>query len=252
MIPVTTGTTSKLIRIFVNDSSVTTGAGLTGLCHSSVNLAAYYIREGATSTVALSLTPMAVGSWVSAGFKEVDSTNTPGLYEVGIPDAALVSGAASVVLSLKGATNMAPVVKEVPLTRVDFYDSVRAGLTALPGAAAATNGGLPILVTNGLSVSSLAAGVVTAAAVATGAIDADALAADAIAAIWAKAMSDLSAVPGVTGSVLDAVNWLFIVARNKRTQTATTETVYKNDGSTSVATSTKSDDSTTFTRGKYT
>lgn len=69
--------------------------------------------------------------------------------------------------------------------------------------------------------------------------------------MWAQALADIASVPAITASAKDALNWLFALARNKRTQTATTETVYKDDGSTSLATSTKSDDGTTFTRGKY-
>lgn len=68
---------------------------------------------------------------------------------------------------------------------------------------------------------------------------------------WAQALADIASVPAITASAKDALNWLFALARNKRTQTATTETVYKDDGSTSLATSTKSDDGTTFTRGEY-
>lgn len=64
-------------------------------------------------------------------------------------------------------------------------------------------------------------------------------------------MSDISAVPAITASVKSALNWMFCLARNKRTQTSTTETVFENDGTTTVGTSTKSDDGTTFTRGKY-
>lgn len=69
--------------------------------------------------------------------------------------------------------------------------------------------------------------------------------------IWAKAMTELAAVPGVTGTVLEALEWLFTLARNKRTQTDTTETVFKDDGLTTLATSSKSDDGSTFTRGEY-
>ena len=68
---------------------------------------------------------------------------------------------------------------------------------------------------------------------------------------WATALSDIAAVPAITASALSGLNWLFALARNKRTQTATTETVYKDDGTTSLATSTKSDDGTTYTRGEY-
>jgi len=77
------------------------------------------------------------------------------------------------------------------------------------------------------------------------------LLADVPANVWAQTMSDLAAVPGITASALNALNWMYVQSHNKRTQTSTTETVFKNDGSTPVGTSTKSDDGTTFTRGAY-
>jgi len=64
-------------------------------------------------------------------------------------------------------------------------------------------------------------------------------------------MSDIAAVPGITSSIVQAINWLFCLGRNKRTQTSTTELVKKDNGTTTLATSTKSDDGTTFTRGAY-
>lgn len=67
----------------------------------------------------------------------------------------------------------------------------------------------------------------------------------------AVVMSDLSAVPASTASIKAAINWLFELGRNRRKQTSTTETIYKNDSTTALATSTKSDDGTTFERGKY-
>lgn len=101
------------------------------------------------------------------------------------------------------------------------------------------------------SVGAMAAAVITAAAIATDAIDADALAADAVTEIWAKAMADISSVPGVTASVLDAINWIFALSRNKLTETSTTQTLNKDDGTTAIGTSTISDNGTTFTRGEW-
>lgn len=374
------GTTSKLLRVFVQDNSVSTGAGLAGLTSGSSGLTAYYAREGSNATVAISLSGGTLGTWSSGGFIAVDGTNMPGLYEVGIPDAALATGANSVCLYLKGATNMAAVVKEVELVVIDDQDSVRMGLTALPNAAAGANGGLPLSVdssgrvdvlkvngtsqtardigasvllssgngtgqldfTSGVvkanvtqcaggtvpagaipnavagaagglfiaganaatsittaltaniignitgnlsgSVASVTAGVTLAAAAVQAVWDAltanlitansigkrladdiDAtissraatgaqmdLTAGAVTSIWAKTLTALSAVPAVTGTVLDALAWVFSLARNKRIQTSTTETVYKDDGLTTLATSSKTDDGTTFTRAKYT
>lgn len=80
------------------------------------------------------------------------------------------------------------------------------------------------------------------------------ISASGITGIWNKAMAELSSVPSVTGTVLEALSWLFSILRNKRTLNKDTgvETVFKDDGATTLATSSKSDDGTTFTRGEYT
>jgi hypothetical protein len=101
------------------------------------------------------------------------------------------------------------------------------------------------------SVGAMAAAVITAAAIATDAIDADALAADAVTEIWAKAMSELASVPAVNGTVLQALEWIFLLARNKITQTATTQTLRNDADNANLSTSTVSDDGTTFTRGEW-
>lgn len=124
-------TTSKLIQFFVQDSSSTVGAGLAGLTSSSSGLTAYYYLEGAGSSAAITLSAGTLGTWSSGGFVAVDGTNLPGVYQLGIPNAAL-TGAKSVVVMLKGATNMAPVLIEIELTAVNNQDAVRYGLSSLP------------------------------------------------------------------------------------------------------------------------
>jgi hypothetical protein len=109
------GTTSKLVQVFVMDSSQTDGRGLTGLVFNTANLTAYHYREGAGATVQINLVNMAVGTWASGGFIEIDAANMPGWYQVGIPDAALVDGADSVGVMLKGAADMAPINLEIQL-----------------------------------------------------------------------------------------------------------------------------------------
>lgn len=136
------GTTSYIARVFVQDTSKTDGSGLTGLVFNSGSLTAYYIRQGDATATAITLVTATVGTFTSSGFKEVDATNLPGLYEVGIPNAALSSGV-SVLVMLKGATNMAPVLVEIELDSWNNQDAVRGGLTALPNANAGANGGLP-------------------------------------------------------------------------------------------------------------
>lgn len=119
------GTTSKLQKVFIQDSSSTTGAGLTGLVYNTASLTAYYIREGAASATAITLVTATVGTYASSGFKEVDATNMPGIYELHLPDACLASGADSVLIFMKGAANMAPLPIEIQLddkTAKDIYD----------------------------------------------------------------------------------------------------------------------------------
>jgi len=109
------GSTSQILQIFIQDSSSATGAGLTGLTNASGSLTAYYHRDTDTTATAISLVTMTVGTFTSSGFKEIDSTNMPGWYQFCPPNAALASGAASVALHLKGASNMAPVPIEIDL-----------------------------------------------------------------------------------------------------------------------------------------
>jgi len=138
------GTTSYLARIFVQDSSSTTGAGLTGLAYNSSGLVCYRARDddGNAGGTAISLASATKGTWTSGGFVEKDATNMPGVYEFGIPNAALASGSKSVLILFKGATNMAPCPLEIELTAWDNQDAVRGGLTALPNANAEAAGGL--------------------------------------------------------------------------------------------------------------
>jgi hypothetical protein len=123
------GTTSKDVNVFIQDTSVATGAGLTGLVYNSSSLVAYYHRQGANAAVQITLATKTLGTWATGGFVVVDGTNMPGLYELGIPDAALAAGAAWVIIMLKGAANMAPCVLEIELTATNNQDAVRGGMT---------------------------------------------------------------------------------------------------------------------------
>lgn len=125
------GTTSKILSIFIQDSSSTTGDGLTGLAWNTASLSWYYYREGAgTGATQVTLATMTIGTWASGGFVEIDATDMPGWYEIGIPDAAIASGADSVGSQLKGATNMAQLNLEIQLNLVDLvWDEILTGAT---------------------------------------------------------------------------------------------------------------------------
>lgn len=133
---------SQTINVFIQDSSSTTGAGLTGLVFNTASLVAYYaLPRAAAVQITLATLAAVTSAYSSGGFKEIDATNMPGWYRLDLPDAALASGR-FVSIHLKGATNMAPLPIEIELTGWNNQDAVRGGLTALPNAAAEAAGGL--------------------------------------------------------------------------------------------------------------
>lgn len=138
------GITSQRVVVFIQDTSSTTGGGLTGLTNASSGLSWYYWREdtGNAGGTSISVVSATRGTFTSGGFIEIDSTNLPGFYELGVPNAVLATGSKWAVMQLKGVTNMAQVNVEVELISVDLTDAVRFGLTALPNAAAEAAGGL--------------------------------------------------------------------------------------------------------------
>jgi hypothetical protein len=131
------GSTSQLIEFPVYNSSSTTGGLLTGLAYNTSGLTAYYYREGAAGSISMSLATMTLGTWASLGFVAVDGTNMPGIYQLGIPNAAIATGSGMVTIYLQGATNMVPVVITIELTSVTDYP---ANVTQLLGTAWLTPG----------------------------------------------------------------------------------------------------------------
>lgn len=70
-------------------------------------------------------------------------------------------------------------------------------------------------------------------------------------AVWATSCTEPTAVVAASPTVLAAISWLNTLSRNKVTQTATAQVLKADDGSTTIATSTVSDDGTTATRGEF-
>ena len=75
--------------------------------------------------------------------------------------------------------------------------------------------------------------------------------AEVVDALATDTYAELGAVPAATSTLKDKINWLFMLARNARTTTATIDAVRNDANSANVATSTLNDDGTTFTRGEY-
>lgn len=133
------GATSQSVYLEILDSTSSTGGRKTGLVFNTAGLTGYYARNGAAS-VAITLATLAAASsaWSSGGFKEVDAANMPGLYRLDVPDAAFVSGADSVVVTIRGATGMAQVSTEIQLNDNSAAD-IFARLGAPAGASTAAD-----------------------------------------------------------------------------------------------------------------
>lgn len=129
------GATSQSVNVFIQDSSSTVGAGLSGLVYNTGSLAAYYTFAGANATAtAITLATLATvtTAWSSGGFIEIDATHMKGLYRLDLPNAVLAaSKGRSVVVYLYGATNMAPCVLEIELTGWDNQSTTDGGLSKL-------------------------------------------------------------------------------------------------------------------------
>lgn len=127
------GQGSIILRVKLLNSSVSTGAGLTGLTNASSGLIISTIADTeATATVYTvaasnveTITTLGTYAAPTAGkcrFKEVDATNHKGVYELQIADARFaVSNAKSLLVSLSGATNLAESDFVVQLQTVDPY-----------------------------------------------------------------------------------------------------------------------------------
>ncbi len=182
------GSTSEIWQVFVRDSSSTTGGGLTGLVFNSAGLTCYYHRDTDTTATSVTLQTMTVGTYTTRGFKEIDATNMPGWYQLCPETAWLASGAKSVGIHLKGATNMAPLPIEVQLTATNV-DSATAFMTSVATA------------TNVTTVNGLAANVITAAATAAD------FGAEMATAVWTDTTAgDFTTALSVGKSVMNGVS----------------------------------------------
>lgn len=204
------GTTSKILHVFISDSSSTTGAGLTGLVFNSASLVAYYVRPGNDTATQIALaTITTLGTWETGGFKEFDAVNMPGVYEFHPPNAVLASGVDNVILMLKGAANMAPLPMEIQLidnTESDIYTRI----------------GAPA----GASISVDIANIID----------------DVIDEVIGDAVH---ATPNSMGAMIHAV---YCRLMQKKTVTTTAEVAYKLDDVTPLKNFTLDDDTTTVTR----
>lgn len=147
--------TDVSVYVFIQTTAAADGSGLTGLVYNSSGLTCYYVRPlAAAAQLALATLAAATTAHSDGGFKEIDATNMPGVYRLDLSDATVATGVNSVVVMLKGATNMAPVVLEIELVAYDPQDAAALGLSSvtaikaktdlLPAVAAGAENGLMI------------------------------------------------------------------------------------------------------------
>jgi hypothetical protein len=154
------GLTSQTIDIFLQDSSSSTGQGLSGLVFNSASLVASY-RKGATgSRTAITLATQTVGgAFSSGGFVEIDATDMKGVYRVDLPNAA-VDTEGFVTLYLYGATNLLPTALRIDCRALPV-DVKKFGGTAITAAAGIPEVKVASIAANAVNASALAADAVT-------------------------------------------------------------------------------------------
>lgn len=152
---ITHSSSSNILLVKIRDSA--TGGGKTGLTSASSgliistrcdneNAATAYTAAGSTIETVTTLGTYAAPTATKCRFREVDSTNHPGWYELQLADARFaVSSAKRLGITLSGVSGMSQCDKQIELKRVDLQDAQRAGILALPNANPGATGGLLIV-----------------------------------------------------------------------------------------------------------
>lgn len=235
------GSTSVSLLVFIQNSSSTTGAGLTGLVYNSASLTAYYARPGAAATSITLATQTVNGAYSSGGFVEVDAANMPGVYRFDIPNAALAAGVNSVVAMLKGATNMAPLLLEIQiaplptLTPQEVRDAMKLTPTVGGGASGSVDYLLAAIAGDVEAIFSDTDEVIPAQIAALNNLSAAQVNAEVVDALTVDVIADSVATDGSRPTIAQA---LLMISRflMERSVSSTTMTVKKEDGSTSSMT----------------
>jgi hypothetical protein len=173
MKPVKNGQTSVVLRVKLLDSTSIVGAGLTGLTSASSGLiistiadneasATAYTVAGSTIETITTLGTYAAPTATKCRFKEVDSTNHKGIYELQIADARFaVANAKELLISILGATNLAQMDVSVPLLSDDPYLAKPATIRTIARGTVTTGGSTTSVPTSALTIAgSTASGVV--------------------------------------------------------------------------------------------
>lgn len=150
MVMMKKGSTSQGVVLRIIDAS--DGTPETGVVFNTAGIDLWFRRENAFSvdiTEAVLTTPDLEDTWETGGFLHIND----GYYRLDVPDAAFASAAGVDHVMIGGTvTGMIVIGVWILLTDFDPQDVLRAGLTALPPAAADAAGGLVISDDGGLDI----------------------------------------------------------------------------------------------------
>lgn len=125
------------------DTSKTDGSGKGSI--GATAMTGFYYRTGTTAYVGLTFqSAYTLGTFGTGNWAEVSQ----GLYSFGVPNAVIsstISTHTTVVFLISTAAGAAANPLEIQLTSIDWDDSTRSGITALPTSDYNTVGGLAIL-----------------------------------------------------------------------------------------------------------
>lgn len=212
------GTTSYIGHVFIQDSTSVVGAGLTGLAFGSSGIKMSYIRSGEAAATAL--TP--------------ETITTLGTF-------AAPTSAAHIRFKETDATNMPGFYEiQLPDALLNATSSRKSIILTFFGAANMMTTNIEIQLS----------------------VQAESLATQAKADVNGEVLDVFNVdtyveltggSPATGGSTMRQwLQWVFTLSKTKNTCNGTTQTIFKDDGSTTLATSTVSNSGATVTKGKYT
>lgn len=131
------GSSSQILEIFIQDATVSTGAGLPNVVASSLSFSWWHTPGQAAASSGTASTAGAIGTFSTSALTQISSTLALGWYQFGSPDGLYVSGDTA-HMHFYGAPSMAPLPLEIELTKTN--NQQYASSTSFSTAAALTGG----------------------------------------------------------------------------------------------------------------
>jgi hypothetical protein len=222
------GTVSSLVTLFLNDRTVSTGAGLANIVASTVRIT--WLRSDQAAVSSWTLTTGTLGTWTGSTMTQVGSTSTLGAYQFSLPDGAFVSGDSVYIQFMSSTSAFAEVPLVIELTKTNnqtylssqMVGSVNApvGVSTLPAVSSITTPVTASSVTGAVNVSSIyGSAAVTSAAGVWGPLAVSSISIPVgVSTITAGALS--------THSISSVLNEVGVIARNITVSTATASSVH--------------------------